>query len=333
LGAYLIGSILETRERYMKYIYGALILVVFFGTTLNQTRAQQVNVQRLPIIDVHMHAHTADRFGKAGIPNPVTGKPSAAVTDEAILRATLAEMKRYNIVKAVAGSSMESGERWRAAAPDLFIKSAQIDVGLPMPNIEQLRAEYRAGRLGAIGEIGGQYLGLSPSDPTLESYFALAEELDLPVGIHMGISAPNTPYECCPKFRVTLGNPVLLEEVLIKHPKLRLYIMHAGYPYLQETIAIMSVYPQVYADIAVINWIIPREEFHQYLKALMRAGMGKRLMFGSDQMIWYEAIGMAIEGTESAPFLTAEQKRDIFYNNAARFLRLEGKSIPSNGSK
>lgn len=317
----------------MKYIYGALILVVFFGTTLNQTRAQQVNVQRLPIIDVHMHAHTADRFGKAGIPNPVTGKPSAAVTDEAILRATLAEMKRYNIVKAVAGSSMESGERWRAAAPDLFIKSAQIDVGLPMPNIEQLRAEYRAGRLGAIGEIGGQYLGLSPSDPTLESYFALAEELDLPVGIHMGISAPNTPYECCPKFRVTLGNPVLLEEVLIKHPKLRLYIMHAGYPYLQETIAIMSVYPQVYADIAVINWIIPREEFHQYLKALMRAGMGKRLMFGSDQMIWYEAIGMAIEGTESAPFLTAEQKRDIFYNNAARFLRLEGKSIPSNGSK
>lgn len=318
----------------MKYIYSVLIAVLLCGTTVSQTRAQrQVNVQRLPIIDMHMHAHTADRFGKAGLPNPVTGKPSAAVTDEAILRATLAEMKRYNIVKAVAGSSMESAERWRAAAPDLFIKSAQLDVGIPVPSIEQLRAEYRAGRLGAVGEIGGQYLGLAPNDPTLEHYFALAEELDIPVGIHMGISAPNTPYECCPKFRVALGNPELLEDVLIKHPKLRLYIMHAGYPYLQETIGIMSVYPQVYADIAVINWIIPREEFHEYLKGLMRAGLGKRLMFGSDQMIWYEAIGLAIEGTESAAFLTAGQKRDIFYHNAARFLRLESKSTTSKKSK
>lgn len=318
----------------MRYICCLLLLVLLSSAVISQTRAgRQANAQRPPIIDMHMHAHTADRFGKAGIPNPITGKPSAAVTDEAILRATLAEMKRYNIVKAVAGSSMESSERWRAAAPDLFIRGAQIDVGIPMPSVEQLRAEYRAGRLGAMGEIGGQYLGLSPNDPTLEPYFALAEELDIPVGVHMGISAPNTPYECCPKFRVTLGNPALLEEVLIKHPKLRLYIMHAGYPYLQETIAIMSVYPQVYADIAVINWAIPRAEFHEYLKALMRAGMGKRLMFGSDQMIWYEAIGMAVEGTKSAPFLTAEQKRDIFYNNAARFLRLEGKSIPSTGSK
>ena len=31
----------------------------------------------------------------------------------------------------------------------------------------------------------------------------------------------------------------------------------------------------------------------------------------------------ATEGIESADFLTPEQKRDIFYNNAARFLRLE----------
>jgi len=46
-------------------------------------------------------------------------------------------------------------------------------------------------------------------------------------------------------------------------------------------------------------------------------------MFGSDQMRWPEAIGMAIEGIESASFLSQEQKRDIFYDNAARFLRLK----------
>jgi len=45
-------------------------------------------------------------------------------------------------------------------------------------------------------------------------------------------------------------------------------------------------------------------------------------MFGSDQMVWPEAIERAIAVINDAPFLSAAQKRDIFYNNAARFLRL-----------
>ncbi|MDQ2972007.1 MAG: amidohydrolase family protein [Pseudomonadota bacterium] len=90
----------------------------------------------------------------------------------------------------------------------------------------------------------------------------------------------------------------------------------------------MSVYPQVYADLAVIDWIIPREEFHAHLYALIRAGLEKWLMFSSDQMRWPQAIGMAISGVDSSPFLTSVQKRDIFCRNAARFLGLKGKDDP-----
>lgn len=178
-----------------------------------------------------------------------------------------------------------------------------------------------------MGEITAQYAGLSPSDPSLEPYLALAEELDIPVGIHTGMSFPGTTYSGYPDFRLRLGNPLLLEELLNRHPKLRVYIMHAGYPYLQETIAVLNLYPQVYADIAVINWIRPRAEFHEYLRRLVEAGFGKRIIFGTDQMAWPEAIGMAVEGIESADFLTEEQKRDIFYNNAVRFLRLDQQAV------
>ena len=73
----------------------------------------------------------------------------------------------------------------------------------------------------------------------------------------------------------------------------------------------------------MITWVIPRAAFYDYLEALVRAGLGKRLMFGSDQMRWPEKIGEGIEAIEQAPFLTAAQKRDILYHNAARFLRLE----------
>jgi predicted TIM-barrel fold metal-dependent hydrolase len=36
-----------------------------------------------------------------------------------------------------------------------------------------------------------------------------------------------------------------------------------------------------------------------------------------------ESIRLAVESIESADFLTPEQKRDIFYNNAVRFFRLK----------
>jgi predicted TIM-barrel fold metal-dependent hydrolase len=180
-----------------------------------------------------------------------------------------------------------------------------------------------------MGEIGAQYAGMSLSDPRLEPYLALAEELDVPVGVHTGISFPGISFDpCCRNFRTAYGNPQTVEEALNRHPRLRLYLMHGGWPYTQETIAVMSVYPRLYADVAVINWIIPRAEFHAHLERLIRAGLGDRLMFGSDQMRWPEAIGMAIDGIESAPFLSADLRRGVLCENAARFLRLEGPANP-----
>jgi len=63
------------------------------------------------------------------------------------------------------------------------------------------------------------------------------------------------------------------------------------------------------------------------LKSLVDAGLGDRLMFGSDGLGFPEAIQLAIEGINSAEFLTKNQKRDIFYNNAARFLKLSEEQI------
>jgi predicted TIM-barrel fold metal-dependent hydrolase len=284
-----------------------------------------VDGRRPPIIDMHLHAFRVDG-GKPPAVNIVTGRPSAARTSDELRDMSLAALERYNIVKAVASGPWETVMQWHEAAPDRIMVGAFSDEANPLPDLAGLRAGIRAGRVRVLGELVLQYMGMAPNDPRMEPYYALAEEMDIPAGIHTGIGPPGTPYDpISPNFRVTLGNPILFEEVLVRHPRLRLYLMHGGAPYLQETKAIMSVYPQVYVDLAVINWILPREEFHGYLRELVRAGFGKRLLFGSDQMVWPEAIGMAVEGIESAVFLTEEEKRDIFYNNAVRFLGLDGK--------
>lgn len=289
-----------------------------------QTRSPRTG---LPIIDVHVHAFDWNHMGDPPPQNPVTGKVPVSRTNKQFMDAVLAELTRYNVVKAIAGGPRESVLRWLAADSGRFIGGTYVARDFPLLDLEQLRSDVQAGRTGVMAELALAYHGVAPNDPRMEPVWTLAEELDLPVGLHTGLAPPNTPYGCCPKFRTSLGNPALLEEVLVRHPRLRVYLMHAGYPFLQETIAIMHMYPQVYADVGAIVWSRPRAAFHAYLQALVREGFAKRLMFGSDQMMWPEAIGMAVESIESASFLTEQQKRDIFFHNAVRFFRLDEKQL------
>jgi predicted TIM-barrel fold metal-dependent hydrolase len=226
-------------------------------------------------------------------------------------------MERNNIVLGFLSDPLDRVYEWVDAAPGKFIASPVIfdPTGV---DLDELRHEYEAGRISGMGEIASQYRGFAPNDPELDGIFALAAEFDVPVLIHTeGIAAAS------PDFRIADGHPELLQEVLEKYPNLRLYMENAGYPFLAETISLMYRYPNVHADLSTITWIIPREAFYNYLQGLMDAGLGSRLMFGSDQMFWPESIELAIDAIESAPFLSHDQKRDIFYNNAARFLRLE----------
>jgi len=305
----------------MKFLKLSVILFAAAGLSCGRGKTE-----RPPIIDMHMHAYSLAE-GSASPENPVTGQPSLSQTTAELREASLAALAHYNIVKACISGPPETVAQWRTAAPDRVLVGAYVDENNPLPDLATLRADILAGRVHVLGELVLQHIGMAPDDPRLEPYYALAEELDIPVAIHTGYGPPGTPYlPGLRGFRVTLGNPALVEEVLVHHPRLRVYLMHGGAPYLQETKVILSVYPQVYLDLATIDWILPRQEFHNYLHELMVAGFGKRLLFGSDQMYWPETIGMAIEGIESASFLSEQEKRDIFYNNAVRFLKIERNS-------
>jgi uncharacterized protein len=306
-------------------------------------RAQGTPKQRPPIIDMHLHALPAkgwpggptffcpgmefaaydpkDKWDPdhwwATCPNPIY----PASTDEELRKQILSVMDRYNIVLAATSGSLEYVRRYRQAAPKRILpglNTAVAELGTP----DSLRELIRKGEISILGEIVPAIEGISPEDERLEPYFALAEEMDIPVAFHL-LSLQNI--YLTPQNRASLNNPLLLEKMLARHPRVRIYVMHAGWPMLDEMIALMAIYPQVYVDVAAINWLLPRKEFHRYLCGLVEAGFGKRILFGSDAAMWPQVIGIGVEAIESADFLTGEQKRDILYNNAARFLRLDQK--------
>ena len=277
---------------------------------------------RPPIIDMHLHTYHPAEIppGAPGLcrPEPCRGRGAATASEAESRRAVLEQMHRHNIVMAfLSGPDQEELRRWMDAAPGHFM-TGMFMTEPGHPTTAALRRLHKDNVVSGIGEIATQLTGVRPDDSTLAPYFALAEELDLPLLIHVEGIGPQVP-----GFRSAAGNPLMLEEALVRHPNLRIYVENTGYPFLDQMIAMMNQYPQLYGDLSTITWILPRSAFYQYLRGLMDAGLGKRLMFGSDQMRWPEAIGWAVQAIEEAPFLSAEQKRDIFYNNAVRFLRLE----------
>ena len=281
---------------------------------------------RPPIIDMHLHAdlppgHVSPGDPSLCRPEPCEGDGAATSSHDETREQTLRIMREHNIVKAMlSGLDLDIVQAWVKADPDRFI-AAPFILKPGQHDVKKLRTEYEAGRLTGMGEIATQLVGLAPNDPALEPYLALAEEMDVPTLIHVeGIG----PY--LPGFRVAAGSPLHLEDVLLRHPKLRLYVENAGYPYRDQMVAMMYQYPQLHADVSTITWVIPRTAFYDYLEAFVRAGLGKRLMWGSDQMRWPHKIEEGIQAIEQAPFLTEEQKRDILYHNARRFLGLEGET-------
>jgi len=194
-------------------------------------------------------------------------------------------------------------------------------------NIERIEEDIKEGKIKVLGEVTSQYLGYAMNDEALDPIFSLAEKHDIPILVHSaGLGGGQN-------FPILKGNPMNISDVINKHPNLRIYVENAAWPFGDEMISLMYTNPNVYADLSTITWIIPRSTFQDYLKKLITAGLGKRLMFGSDQMIWPETIDLAIEAINTADFINEDQKRDIFYNNAARFLRLTEKQITEHHKK
>lgn len=305
-----------------------------------------------PILDMHLHASSLDGFARllgpppiphcvpmTDYPVPASGAAWAEVVrsrdlpcratwsptdDEELMTRTLEIMERRNVFGVTSGERLG---RWMEVAAERIVPSAMLGGGPDAPSLEMLRAGFEAGRFEVLGEVAVQYGGLAADDPGMAPYWALAEELDIPVGIHIGTGPVGAPYLGFSAYRASLHSPLALEEVLLRHPRLRVYVMHAGWPMLDDLLALLWTHPQVHVDLGVIDWALPRAEFHRYLRRIVEAGFGKRVLFGSDQMVWPETLEMAIDSIESAEFLDAGQKRDILFDNAARFLRLSPERI------
>ncbi|MEQ9219865.1 MAG: amidohydrolase family protein [Cyclobacteriaceae bacterium] len=269
-----------------------------------------------PIIDMHLHDYTEETYFVAPSADGTMAPPSLAEYRQQVREILQKYNVEYAVLSTIGGPNELDDEG--VFLPGMYTNEPPTDTTAFKELIE-------SGQLKVFGEIGAMYAGRTLADPEFEPFLNICERYSIPVAIHTGGGPSGITYRCCPQFRITLGDPFLLEDVLVRHPGLKIYMMHAGEVYYEHALRLMTQYRQVYADLGVILWVHPQpmDYCEQFLKKAQKYGLLDRVMFGSDQMVWPHAIEKSILKLDGYDFLSEEEKRMIFYENAVRFLELD----------
>lgn len=298
---------------------------IFAAALVGCVPSEPVPLGPQPIIDLHRHT-------------PWPGDP-----DDTALASIQDTLRSHNVVSSVLFiTGREDAAHYRGDTnPRLFLspmfpcpeltaqrKWCSVDTDGPMPDIDWLDQQLSAGALEGIGELVFNYAGIAPDDPVMRDYWLLAARHDVPAFVHIGRGpspgqGPRRYDGCCPNYHADYGNPALLRSVLKRHPRMRIVLQHAGFEYLEETLSILRDFPNVYVDMSVLNSVGPRGLHDASLSTIVTAGFADRIVLGSDDQDYV----LIIERIEGAAFLTPAQRRGIYYDNAARFLRLEPSTI------
>ena len=266
-----------------------------------------------------MHSYTEKNFWTGTARNGLASSKTAKET----LQETINKMNQHNIKYAVVSGPIESLEIY-TRADKRFIPGYQ-DNEDTLITIKQFEEYIKSGKIKVFGEVMAVYKGKTLSDSSYQPYLAICEKYGIPVGYHSGGSFPNAQNLGWPRYRIKFGDPFLIEDVLVKYPKLKVYLMHAGENFYENTLRMMDGYPNLYVDLGVEMWLHPmtKDFAVKFLKSAKEYGFLDRVMFGSDQMVWPEAITSSINFLNGLDFLTAEEKQKIFYDNAKKFLDIK----------
>jgi uncharacterized protein len=191
--------------------------IIFAAALLQATSFYASAQDRTPrplIIDMHLHAYPADvneppplglclpltphlppldpgrqNFSSVSKQPPCSDPIWSPMTDEAVMKQTIAVLKLRNIIGVLSGSPHRVLQ-WSKEAPDRFIRSVEFRLGRNQLSVDELRRLFKDGSFAVLGEVSNQYAGIAPDNPQMEPYWALAESLDVPVAIHMGEGPP-----------------------------------------------------------------------------------------------------------------------------------------------
>ncbi|HEY8454489.1 MAG TPA: amidohydrolase family protein [Actinopolymorphaceae bacterium] len=168
-----------------------------------------------------------------------------------------------------------------AAAPHKRIGFMSVNPTAPGVFDEVERCRER----GLVGvKLGPNYQNFDPLCEEARAFYRYCEREGLPILFHQGTS----PIRSAP---LRYAHPLVMDEIALEFPELRVVMAHMGHPFVRETVAVIRKHPHVYADVSSIYlraWLA-----WEALTFAWEWGVTHKLLFGSDYPIATSAEAMA----------------------------------------
>jgi predicted TIM-barrel fold metal-dependent hydrolase len=205
-----------------------------------------------------------------------------------------------------------------AAHPDRLISFMALHPHDPdcLDEFERCRTE-----LGMRGiKLGANYQNFDPLEARALAIYERAQRYGMPILFHQGTS----PVREAP---IRLSYPLLMDEIAIRYPDLKIVMAHVGHPWQVDTCVVIRKHPNVYADVSA-NFYRPFSFWEQMIKATEWNVLDK-LLFGTDFPVTTveETIGglrnvnKVVEGTR-LPRVPEEKIEQIIHRDALGLLGL-----------
>jgi hypothetical protein len=180
---------------------------------------------------------------------------------------------------------------------------------------EIVRLKLRGVKLGPI------YQNIHPTDSRMMKVYEFCQAHQLPIMIHQGTTFVRTG-------PLKYALPILLEDVVVAFPELRMIIAHLGHPWIADTLVLIRKHPHLYSDISALHY--RPWQFYNALIMAKEYGVLDKLLFGSDypfttpeaQIDGLRNINHFAEGN-NLPRLSSEEIERLIYSPTLTCLGLE----------
>lgn len=190
--------------------------------------------------------------------------------------------------------------------PDTFCGSGGVE---PIHRMQAVRdVEYMVRELDfRLIRIYPSIKGLPPTHPLYYPLYAKCVELDVPIGICVGIPGPLVAADS--------QHVRHLDQVCADFPELKLIASHMGHPWTEELVAYMAKYPNLF--LMTSAWA-PRHYPKTILDFLNSSRGRHKVMFATDYPLM--GIERCMEEALQLPFADQDTADAFFRHNALRLL-------------
>jgi len=250
-----------------------------------------VDLDALVAIDVHTHAEVgAD--GHSSLSPELMAASAAYFKAEGHRQPTIGEMAAYYRSRSMAavvftvdaehltGHPAIPSEQVAAGCaehPDVLIPFASIDPHKGRAGVREARRLVT--EFGVRGfKFHPSLQGFSPDDRIAYPLYEAIEELGVPALFHTGQTGIGAGVPGGGGIRLRYSNPMLVDDVAVDFPELRIILAHPSFPWQDEALAVATHKPYVYIDLSGWSPKYFPPQLVRYANTLLQ----DKVLFGSD---------------------------------------------------